>query len=403
MDSFKLSLMIQGQRQEVDFSLGTYQAAEEAGLSLSQHINRQFLTDDRDPGTAFEQCMALSGLVMSEDRHYGYRAPTIHDILTGKAELSSGAITRNDGSDRFTPAGRYFFPQVLMDVLESELREDRGSYTSAFMDMVAFTRSINGPRYDQVIIDYTKPREARAQPIAQLAEPTRLLTITTSNVQRALPTWAIGIEISDEAAKASTLDLVQIALREHGAEERANRLNEDFLGIVNGNVDAGETGIINNAVSATAYDVACATPETITQKAWVKFQLNNWMRRTLTHVVCSIDSYLKLEAREGRPTVQNISSNDERLNTIPALGLEMIPSTVKIFPMEDFPENLFVGVDSSKAMRRIIQVSAAYQAIEAYVMRRSKAFRIDTSERIESMGYAQAFEVMNLVGEGGTT
>src|SRR5690606_9994922 len=100
-------------------------------------------------------------------------------------------------------AGRYFFPQVLMDVLESQLRDDRSSYTSAFNEMVATTVSVQGPRYDQVVIDYTKPREYRQQPISQLAEPNRLISITTSSIQRALPTWSIGIEISDQAAQAA--------------------------------------------------------------------------------------------------------------------------------------------------------------------------------------------------------
>lgn len=399
---FDITISSQGKNVQVPFSMDSYHDAAKAGLSLSQYINRTVPTDKNDPGTAFEQCMAQSGLVLSEDRHYGLRAPTISDILEGKAELN-GAIVRPDGADRNSPAGRYFFPQVLMDVLESELRDDRSTYTSAFMEMVAYTRSINGPRYDQVVIDYTKPRETRAQPISQLAEPVRLLSITTSNIQRALPTWAIGIEISDQAAQASTLDLVQIALREHGSEERALRLNEDFMGIVNGNVDAGETGVIGAAQSVTAFDPSISVGGTITQKAWVKWLMQHWMRRRITHAVCNIDTYLAIEGRLNRPVKQDEPAVDERLNTVPQLSLSLIPANVRIFPMEDFPADLIVGLDASKAMRRIVQVSAAYNAIENYVMRRSTAFRIDTSERIESIGYSEAFSCLTLLGAGGTT
>lgn len=403
MTPFKLTIQSNGAPQEVEFSLDMYAAAAEAGLTLSQYLNRKVPTTDNDPGTAFEQCMARSGIILSEDRHFGLRAPTIHDVLTGKAELNSSSVVRPDGSERFTPAGRYFFPQVLIDLLESELREDRSSSMAGFMEMVAYTRSITSSRYDQVKIDYTRPRETRAQPISQLAEPTRLLSITTSSVQRALPTWSVGIEISDQAAQAATLDLVQIALREHGAEERWNRMHEDFLGIVNGNADAGEDGVISNAVSVTAYDPSISQPRTLTQLAWVKFLMRNWMRRRISHIVCSINSYMAIEKRADRPNATTEWVRDERLNTTPAIGLELIPANVRIFPMEDFPDDLLVGVDASKAMRRIVQVSANYSAIEAYVMRRSTAFRIDTSERIESIGYPQAFELMTLIGQGGTT
>lgn len=404
MKMFSITLSSCGKNVEVPFSLDTYQEAAEQGLSLSQFINRKVPTNDKDPGTAFEQCMAQTGLVLSEDRHFGLRAPTISDILTGKAELNNDAIVRPDGADRWSPAGRYFFPQVLMDVLESELRDDRTSYTNAFMDMVAYTRSINGPIYDQVVIDYTAPRETRSQPISQLAEPVRLLSITTSNIQRRIPTWAVGIEISDQAAQASTLDLVQIALREQGAEERALRLNEDFMGIVNGNADAGEAGIIADAVPVTTFDPA-AIGGVVTQRAWVKFLMQNWMKRRITHAVMNIDTYLALENRVNRPqySTRDAESGDPRLNSIPAIGLELIPSNVKIFPMEDFPADLIVGLDATKAMRRIIQVSAAYNAVENYVMRRSTAFRIDTSERIESIGYKQAYSAMTLDSGSGTT
>lgn len=397
----KVNLSLRGQDEEVTFHMEDYQRAQDAGLSLSQWINRKYATNEKDPGTAFEQCMANSGLIMGEDRQYGYRSPTIKDILSGKAMLDSGAIVRPDGDARWTPAGRYFFPQVLMDVLESQLRDDRSSYTSAFNEMVATTVSVQGPRYDQVVIDYTKPREYRQQPISQLAEPNRLISITTSSIQRALPTWSIGIEISDQAAQAATLDLVAIALREQAAEENALRLNEDFMGIVNGNIDAGEAGIISSAQSVTAFDSSIVTSGSITQKAWVKWLMNKWMRRRITHVVANIDTYLAIEGRLNRPVKSGEPAVDERLNTVPNIALSLIPSNVKVFPMEDFPADLIVGLDASKAMRKVVQVSAAYTAIEAYVMRRSSAMRVDKSERIESLGYADAFSVLTL--DGGAT
>jgi hypothetical protein len=264
--------------------------------------------------------------------------------------------------------------------------------------MVAFTRTINSPRYDQVIIDYSQPRNARSRPIAQLAEPVRLLSITTSSVQKAIPVWSIGIEISKEAQAASTLDLVGIAIREHSLEEYSKRLDEDFAGIVTGDVDMGEAGIIGSAVTAASFDSGITTAGTLSQKAWVKWLLQNRRKRTIDWLVCDIDTYLAIEARSGRPTVQNASAIDERLNTVPHFALPGVPGGVNVFVTEDstFGTNTIVGLDSSKALRRIVYVGADYNAIEEYVMRKSTAMRMDYSERIESAGYPEAFAVMTL-------
>lgn len=387
---FKLSIQTLSGRTEVPFSMATYQAAEDAKMSLSQYINHTYPTDSEKYGTAFEQCCAISGLVLSDDPHSPKSRSSLEDIFTGKAVINS-AIVRPDGTDRFTPAGRFFYPAILIDMLEASLRDNRDSYNSAFMEMVAFTRSITSPRYDQVIVDYSRPQGARSQPISQLAEPVRMLSVTTASVTRSIPTWAIGIEISQEAMQAATLDLIAIALREHSNEERSARLNEDFLAIVNGDADAGEPGILSGAPEAQDFDSTISAAGVITQKAWVKYLMQYWMRRRITHVVTNIDTYLAIEARSGRPVKDGEPAVDERLNTIPEISLPLIPGRVKVFPMENFPTNLIVGLDASKAMRRIVQVSASYQAIEQFVMRKSMAMRVDTSERIESAGYPQAF------------
>jgi hypothetical protein len=392
-----------GERQEIEVKLEDYKAAEDAGLTLPQYMNQKYPTvhEDRN-GSTFSQMMASCGLLMAEDRNFGLRPPTIKDIMDGKAGINMAAtIERPDGSQSQTPAGRIFFPAVLLDLLESSLRDDRTTYNSTFMQMVAFTRTITSPIYSQVIIDRSKPRGYRSMPISQMAEPVRMLSITTSQVQRAIPVWSIGLEISKEAQAASTLDLVGIAIREQALEELSHRLDEDFAGIVNGSVDSGETGVITNAVTAASFDSSIAAAGTLTQKAWVKWLLTGRRKRTIDWAVCDVDTYFAITSRTGRP-VQNETSApanaDERLNTIPRFALPGIPGFINIFVTEDatFGTNTIVGLDSSKAMRRIVYVGADYQAIEEYVMRKSTAMRMDYSERIESAGYPEAFSVLTL-------
>lgn len=395
--SFSLSISSLGKNVEVPFCLHDFQAASEAGLSFGQWLNRKVPTDERDPGTAFEQCKAITGFTHMGDGKFA----TMADIVTDKAALSS-AIVRPDGVDR-TPAGRFFFVPAIMEWIYSDLVSDGNAYIQAIMSAVANTRSINSPAYDRVIVGVSNPRNSPAMPTSQLSEPARLLTFTTANVRRNLPVWAVGLEISDQAAQAASVDQVQINLRAHSQGERLRRINSDLLGILNGNADAGEAGVIGDAVTVASLDPAATGP--ISQRAWVKWQWSDLLNRQITHVFGNIDTYLDLEARTGKPTSNSgeLAKQAGNLNVIPALGLELVAGTIKFIPMQDWPADTLMGVDSSKAMQRVVNVSAAYQGVEEYVSRRSTFFRVDTSERIESIGYKDAFSVLTLNSGSGST
>ena len=396
------SIVVQGKQQEVQLNLTDYREANKLGLTLPQFYNRKFQTNAND-GLAFAQIMAATGLVMAEDRNFGFAPPTIATLLEmdfgGGHALAGGAVVAPDGAARNTPAGRLLFPAVMLDMLDSSLRDNRESYNSQFMDMVAVTRSISSNRYDRVIINYDQPRAARGMPISQLAEPNRMLSITTSDSQRSIPTMSIGMQISDQAAAAATLDMVGIALREHAIEEKSAQLENDFLGIVNGSVDAGEPtgGVLAGAFTAQSLDASILSAGQLTQRAWVKYMLRNRRKRVLTHHVMGEDTYFSLESRLGRPTRENEPATDERLNTLPKVMLPGMPAAnAKVFIMENFPANTIVSLDASKALQRIVYTGAAYQAVEQFVMTRSSAIRLDWAERIESIGYADAFSAMTL-------
>ena len=151
---------------------------------------------------------------------------------------------------------------------------------------------------------------------------------------------------------------------------------------------------------STSFDATIANAAgVLSQRAWVKWLRKNWRKRNIDWVVCDIDTYLSIQNRSGRPTRNDEATTDERLNTVPRVALPGIPGNVNVFITEDptFGTNTIVGLDSSKAMRRIVYAAAEYQAIEEYVMRKSTAMRMDASERIESAGYPEAFSVMTLV------
>lgn len=385
-----------GTQQEVPCSLADYQEAADLGLSLSQLMNLRYPTNVERDGTAFAQMAASCGLFLSEDRNFGIRPPSIKQIFEGKIQLNGGAIVRPDGTGSQTPSGRLLFPAVLLDLLEATLRDNTTGYVGAALEMVAFTRTINSPKYDQVIVNYANPQAAVSQPIGQLTRPARMLTITVSDVSKTIPTYAIGLEISQEAQAAATLDLIGLAVREQAIAERATVLDRDLTAISNGDTDAGSSAL--SSVTFQSFDSTISSAGVATQKAWVKYLRTNWRKRTITDVICDIDTYLAIEGRTNRPTVQNISGMDERLNTIPNVRLPGVPGTVSFFVTETslLGANTLLGLDRSKAIRRVVYTAAQYSATEEFVMRKSTAMRMDWAERLERAGYDDAFSKATL-------
>jgi hypothetical protein len=386
-----------GTQHDVEIRLEDYRAAEEAGMSLAAYYNVRHPTNVEQNGTAFAQFARSCGLFAQEDRHFGIRAPTLKDIFNGKAALMGNAVVRPDGTNSNTPAGRLLFPAVLTEQLESSLREDKETYVGTFMQAVAFTTTVDSPRYDQVVINYDRPRAARGQVITQLADPARMLSITTSDIQKRIPTYALGMEISDQAMAAATLDLIGLAVREHAIEERAYQVMRDFGRLVNGSVDTGDTAL--PSVTAASFDSTISTAGTLTQKAWVKYLRTGWMKRSIDWVFCDIDTYLAIENRTGVVTVQSAHGVDERLYSVPRVVLPGLQPGVKVFILEDatiLGANTLVGVDSRKGMRRVVYVGANYEAVEQFVIQRKTVMRLDWAERIERLGYDEAFSKMTL-------
>lgn len=379
--------------QDCPVSLEDYKAAEEAGMTLPQLINTKFQTAEGAP-TAFEQMMVTSGIFLGEDRSMGHRPPTLKSILEPGPMLN--AIVRPDGSQSRTPAGRLLFPAVMIEMVESDLRTNHDGYTGAFNQMVAFTRSVNTKKYEQVVVNHSAPRAARAEPIAELDRPNRMLRLTTSDRTFTMPTYSIGFEISREAMAAATLDIVGLAIREYSLEERAAIIDRDIVGMVNGDVDSGMTAL--PSITLQSVDASANTAGLVTQRAWVKLLRRKWKKRRITHVICDIDTYLNVEGRQGRPTKEHEPAVDERLNTIPQVMVPGIPGGVMFFITEEpiLGANTMVLLDQSKAIRKMVYTAADYRAIEEFVMTKSMAMRMDWSERYERAGYDEAFEKVTL-------
>lgn len=372
-----------GRRSEVEISLADYKAAGERGLSLSQHLAQRFPTTE-DSGTPLEQFMEQAGMFIKGDRKTGLRSPVMKQVLDGDLRLNMGSIVGNDGSGTGTPSGRLLFPEVVLQLIQSELTEDDSDFLGGYNSMIAVTETVTSARFEQPVVDVTAPRDIRAQPIAQLAEPASMVSITVSDKVRRIPTVGIGLQFSDQALENTTLDLVGTIVQQQAAAERVALVEEQLNGMIAGDVDTGDGQLTSFAASTLSTGLAAGA---LDQKAWIKYLRQNYRRMSVSHIITDIDTALIIEGRTGKPTVTGddpTSSRIDSLFSLENLGIKQAPRVLLVdfanFPGINAANYPIIGLDKRYAIRRVVNVSASYTAIEQWVMRRAQALRFDYGE-----------------------
>lgn len=384
---------IHGNVQQVTLDASIYREAADKQLSVETLLNLKHETKAGDP-TAFQQLCASEGMFLKADRSFGIRPATMDAILNG-ARMEAGTVVRDA-----TPVSRILFPAVQMSALENKLREDNSGVIAVFGKMVAVDDSINHDRYERPFLDFSKPEGARSKPISQLSEPTSMLSITVSDKSYRITGTSLGMEISDEAVKATSLDLVTLAMQRQAETELAERVEDYLLGFLNGDADqdmAALSAVAGAIAKAQSFDAEITTAGTLTQKAWVKYLFNNAKKRTIDYVITDINGALAIENRTGRPNVRGDNPTSRRIDTLENVVNPMWPDQVKVFITTDpnWPANTIVGFDSRYAIHRVTSTSLAYQAAEAYAMRRSTKFRIDMGQ-IAYRLFDEAWNVLTL-------
>lgn len=380
--------------------------AAAANLSVSQFINRQYPTDVGRYGTTFDQMLASSGMIVpsnAQQRNMGYRAPTMADVLSGNAQFQAAGGSTSSG----TPYGsesRTLFPVAVIEAVETYLTKDFNTDKNQFDKLVARTISIAGQRFEQPQINYDTPNgptSTRSQRRSQLANPPSMMRITTSDKVRSIPTFALGMEISNEAMKVTTLDLLGLSIKRQLAVEQDKMIYEYLSDMY-----AGDNDINTSSLSTLGYSVATNTLDsgaasgTITQKAWLKWLWRNRKYRIIDTVICDLDTYLKIEARTGRPSLTAIDTTLPRLEAHARIVNNVI-GDVNVFIVDDaasggpIPANTIVGLDSRYAIARVRNSLADVQAAEKYAMRQSEAFMTQWGE-ICYRQYPDAFDVLTV-------
>lgn len=369
-----------------------YKEAHDANLSLAQFINRKFADADAKIGDAFTQLCASEGLALAGKNAYGLRSATVAEVLDGTYNVLGNANSKDQGSP-FGPASRILFPAAIVAMIESQVLKDYDTDTVVFKDLIAAEQSVGTENFIQPVIDYQTangPMQAKAQRVSQFALPPNMLRFGTSERNKSLPTYGIGIEFSQQALKATTLDILALTLNRFLLVEKDARVYAYLSSIFAGDSDLN-TGAVASVATNTLDSGAAAG--TVTHKAWVKFLARKRKLRRITHVIGDIDSYLKVESRTGRPGSNNYDPTLSRIDPQAVADSRQtgFGNDVKWFIVDaaaeggPVPANTIWALDATKGIVRVSNTSASYTAAETFVLRRSETMVMHWSEDVYRM------------------
>lgn len=380
-----------GDKQPVDLHVGMYREAAERNQSLKQFMANKYPTNSEKHGSAYEQVLEQAGVFVRGDKEIGLKASSLEDVLSPK----EATITREG-----VPASRLLFPAVMLDVIEDKLTRDYSTNPAGLSAMLAVDDSIQGDRWERPVLNFSKPEQARSGPVAQLAMPNAMLSITASDKSQRIPSWGIGLEISEQAQRSTTMDLVGMAIARQAAVESNERAQTAILSLLNGDSDFGMvalSSISNKVKTAQSFDASISAAGAITFKAWLGWLTANSNYRTISHVVTDLATLLKLRDMMAAERVAGTNKDNPSVD----IGLSVLnpnwPANVQVFLTNDpnWPANTIMGVDKRYGVRRVNSLTAQYSAIEQFAMKRSTMLRIDKGEMVDRL-FDEAFEVLTL-------
>lgn len=381
-----------GDKKPVDLTIGMYREAAEKGQSLKQFMATTYPTNADKHGSAYEQVLEQAGVFVRGDKEIGLRASTLEDVLNSK----SAAITKEG-----IPVSRLLFPAVIMDVIEDKMTRDYTANTSLLGTITGLEDNIQGDRWERPVINASRPEGARSGAVAQLALPPVMLSITASDKSQRIPSWGIGLEISEQAMRSTTMDLVGIAVARQAAVESNERAQGYILNLLNGDTDlsmSALSAISGKVQKAVSFDSTINANGLLTYKAWLAWLVKNANYRTITHVVTDLNGLLAIRAMYAAERVSSgKKDNPSGMDISVKVANPNWPGEVTFVLTNDpnWPANTFMGIDKQYAVHRVNSLTAQYSAIESFALKRSTALRIDKGELVYRL-FDEAFEVLSL-------
>ena len=381
-----------GNIQQVEINLETIRAAGDNKLSVRDFVNGQYDTNAEVHGDVFSQLCASEGIILQPSKKHGIKASSLDAVINGRPKLEAGSIVKTPSTQ-----ARILLMPAIGALVEDKLLSDLDMNANAFDSMIALEDTITDDWLLWPEVNYAGPEAGRSQPIAQLAKPVNMLTLTTSEKSIRVPVFSMGIEWSEQATKYLNLDFISLSIARQVAVERNERANQNLLAMLNGDPDVGQTALsaIGGKVK-TAVSLDAAATTGITQKAWMLWLYNNSKKRTLTHLVTDIAGAMAIEGRAGRPTIVQDNPNSTRIDTTVSIMNPGWNKDLPIFivdPSVGWPAGSIMGIDARYAIQRVTSTNASYQAQEDFVLRRGSAMRFDAGSLARRL-FNDAFEVL---------
>lgn len=367
-----------------------FREIQESGTTAQAFINNLVATSERD-GTVMQQLADQMGFIRGRDHKFGIRPSTMAQILGPGAGAgpNASAITRDQDL-----GPRVFFPIYALGVLEESLRPDNSSILGAYNRMVAVRDTIPSDTWERPLIDYTEAEKPRGAKVAQLSEPRIMVSATTSSKIYRIPSEAIGVEYSDQAARALGLDFLMTGFARRAELAAIDRVFGYIYSFLNGDPDMDMPALASVLVSngngamespirsAQSFDSSITTAGKLTQKAWVSWMYNRSKIRTINYVVTDLEGAWAIQNREGRPTVNTDNGTSTRIDTLENVVNPMWPTKVDMFIVDDprWPAGFILGLDTRYAVHHITSSVLDYTGAEQYAIRRSTKLRFDIGE-----------------------
>ncbi len=384
-----------GSTQDVAVSLEMVREASNQGLSLREYVNRRYPTDAGKYGETFAQMCASENILFNPSKVHGIRAPKL-DALFNPVEMQAGSVVGNSAQSN---QARLLLMPAILALVEDKLLGNLEMNASAFDMMVALDDVVTSDWVLWPQANYSRPEGARSQRVSQLSKPATMLTLTTLEKSLRIPTFSLGIEWSDQAAKILGLDYISMSILRQALVEKNERANENLLAMLNGDQDTGQAALSAPIVAtATSFDSSLNNVAgALSHKAWMKFLYRNSTRRTVTHVVTDINGALAIENRSGKPVINTDDPNSTRIDTLQSVMNPGWSPKVETFITDDpnWPANTIMGLDKRFGIHRVTSASASYQAQEDFALRRGSAMRFDTGS-VARRFFDDAFDVLTL-------
>jgi hypothetical protein len=380
-----------GSTQQIEANLDMVRAAKENGMSFRDYVNSTYDTNAEKYGDAFSQLCASEGIVLQPNKQYGMKASSLDAVLNGRTVLEAGTIVRNPSNQ-----GRVLLMPAIGALVEDKLVADLNMNADEFDRIIAQDDTIADEWLLWPEINFVGPEAARSQVTSQLAKPTTMMSVTTSEKSVRIPTYSLGIEWSEQATKYVNLDLLALAIARQVAVERNDRANTNLLNLLNGDADMGQASLSSLGKVTTALSLDSAATSGITQKAWMLWCYQNSKKRKLNYLVTDIAGAMAIENRTGKPVITGDNPNSPRIDANVRVSNPTWMAELPVFivdPSVGWPAKTILGLDTRYAIQRVNSTNASYQAQEDFVLRRGSAMRFDFGTICRRL-FNDAFEVL---------